>query len=127
MDRIDPSQIQHANKAGMRNHQIDLKYLVGLLERRGLDADALLKKASQFEVAIPTWGLGQGGTRFARFPLPGEPRNIYEKLMDAAVVNDLCRLTPRLSPHIPWDKVATPKDVKKLAHQLGLSFDAINS
>ena len=80
-----------------------------------------------FAVAVPTWGLGVGGTRFAKFPIPGEPIGIHEKLEDAAVVNQLGRLTPTASPHFPWDKVDDPAALKAEAAELGLGFDAVNS
>ncbi len=59
-----------------------------------------------FAVAVPTWGVGTGGTRFARFPGPGEPRNIFDKLEDCGVIQQLSRATPKVSPHFPWDKVS---------------------
>ena len=75
------------------------------LERRGIDIEAMTKRAMDFAVAVPTWGVGTGGTRFARFPGPGEPRNIYDKLEDCGVIHQLTRVTPNVSPHFPWDKV----------------------
>src|SRR5580692_5184059 len=71
-------------------------------------------------------GLGVGGTRFAKFPIPGEPISIHEKLEDAAVVNQLCRMTPTASPHFPWDRVEDPAALKQEAAELGLGFDAVN-
>src|SRR5207247_11163368 len=68
-----------------------------------------------------------GGTRFGRFPSAGEPRNIEEKMFDAAVVNDLTGVTPRISLHIPWDKPIGPPALKRQAKLIGLDFDAINS
>ena len=47
-----------------------------------------------FRVAVPSWGVGTGGTRFARFAGPGEPRNVFEKLEDCDVINQLVRVTP---------------------------------
>ncbi|RWH40675.1 MAG: sugar isomerase, partial [Mesorhizobium sp.] len=38
------------------------------LDRRGIAIDAIRDKAEKFAVAIPSWGVGTGGTRFARFP-----------------------------------------------------------
>jgi L-rhamnose isomerase/sugar isomerase len=55
-------------------------------------------------VAIPSWGVGTGGTRFARFAGPGEPRNIFDKLEDCAVIQQLACMTPTVSLHIPWDR-----------------------
>jgi L-rhamnose isomerase/sugar isomerase len=97
------------------------------LARRGRDIDAVKDKVKAFAVAVPTWGLGVGGTRFAKFPIPGEPIGIHEKLEDAAVVQQLGRATPTASPHFPWDAVDDPKGLREEAAALGLAFDAVNS
>src|SRR5271166_78880 len=76
----------------------DYEALGRSLKRRGIDIDKIKKRVAGFTVAVPSWGAGTGGTRFARFPIAGEPTNIHEKLEDCAVVNQLCRMTPRVSP-----------------------------
>jgi L-rhamnose isomerase / sugar isomerase len=96
------------------------------LERRGIAIDAIKAKVSGYGVAIPSWGVGTGGTRFARFPGKGEPRTIFDKLDDCGVIHSLTGATPTVSLHIPWDK-GDPKALKAKAAELGLGFDAINS
>ncbi len=96
------------------------------LDRRGIDIDAITRRVADYAVAIPSWGVGTGGTRFARFPGLGEPRGIFEKLDDCAVINQLTRATPTVSLHIPWDK-ADPAALKAKSAALGLGFDAMNS
>jgi L-rhamnose isomerase / sugar isomerase len=39
------------------------------LERRGTDIDDIKKRVAGFSVAVPSWGAGRGGTRFAKFPI----------------------------------------------------------
>jgi L-rhamnose isomerase/sugar isomerase len=97
------------------------------LGRRGIAIEALTARATAFKVAVPTWGVGTGGTRFARFPGPGEPRHIHDKLADCGVIQQLCRSTPNVSPHLPWDKVADYAALRQEAAALGLGFDAVNS
>jgi len=97
------------------------------LERSGIAIDAIKDKVAGFSVAVPSWGAGRGGTRFAKFPIAGEPTTIHEKLEDCAVINQLSRLTPRVSPHFPWDKVSDYKALREEAASLGLGFDAVNS
>jgi L-rhamnose isomerase/sugar isomerase len=97
------------------------------LSRRGIDIEAITAQVAAFAVAVPTWGVGTGGTRFARFPGPGEPRGIFDKLEDCAVINQLTRATPTVSPHLPWDVVSDYGELKGLASSLGLGFDAVNS
>jgi L-rhamnose isomerase/sugar isomerase len=105
----------------------DYDALKRTLARRGIDADALVQKVTAFGVAIPTWGVGTGGTRFARFPGPGEPRNVFEKIDDCGVIQQLARATPTISPHFPWDKVGDYAALREKAASHGLAFDAVNS
>lgn len=97
------------------------------LERRGISIEATTERAMAFAVAVPTWGVGTGGTRFARFPGPGEPRNIHDKLEDCGVINQLTRATPNVSPHFPWDKVSDYNALRQEAASHELGFDAVNS
>ena len=85
-----------------------------------------MQAVADFQVAIPSWGVGTGGTRFARFPGPGEPRNVFDKLEDCAVIHALSGATPTVSLHLPWDQ-AEPRALKERARELGLGFDAVNS
>lgn len=105
----------------------DYDALKRALARHGIDAEALVQKVMAFGVAIPTWGVGTGGTRFARFPGPGEPRNVFEKVDDCAVIQRLARATPTISPHIPWDKIDDYAALHEQAATHGLAFDAVNS
>ncbi len=96
------------------------------LDRRGIDIAQIKAKVAQYGVAVPSWGVGTGGTRFARFPGGGEPRGIFDKLDDCGVIQQLTRATPSVSLHIPWDK-APAGDLLSKAEEVGLSFDAMNS
>ncbi|HWK69041.1 MAG TPA: L-rhamnose catabolism isomerase [Rhizobiaceae bacterium] len=104
----------------------DYESLAEQLDRRGIAIDAIRDKVASFHVATPSWGVGTGGTRFARFPGPGEPRDIFDKIEDCAVIQQLTRATPTVSLHIPWDR-ADPQRLKQAASRFGLGFDAINS
>ena len=97
------------------------------LGRGGVDIEAITAKVAAFAVAVPTWGVGTGGTRFARFPGPGEPRGIFDKLEDCATIHQLTRATPTCSPHFPWDKVDDFSELADRAAALGVGFDAVNS
>ncbi|HRH50540.1 MAG TPA: sugar isomerase [Panacibacter sp.] len=91
------------------------------------DVDGLLQKLIDFQVAIPSWALGTGGTRFGRFPGGGEPRNLEEKIEDIGLLHALNRSSGAISLHIPWDIPGNASHIKALAVQHGLKFDAMNS
>jgi L-rhamnose isomerase / sugar isomerase len=105
----------------------DYAVLARQLQRRGIDIETMTARAMDYAVAIPTWGVGTGGTRFARFPGLGEPRNIHDKLADCGVVQQLSRATPNVSPHFPWDKVSDYNALRQEAASHELGFDAVNS
>src|SRR5437868_10911237 len=98
----------------------DYAALGAVLDRPGVSIDKITAAVAKFGVAIPSWGVGTGGTRFARFPGGGEPRNVFDKLDDCAVIQQLSRATPTVSLHIPWDKVDDLKGLKQKAKALGL-------
>jgi L-rhamnose isomerase/sugar isomerase len=125
--RISADLIEECNAKLLRAHQEDFSAFEAQIERRGFKMGRLLRQAAQFTVALPSWGFAQGGTRFGRFPAASEPASLEEKMFAAAAINDLTRVTPRISPHIPWDTPENFGGLKNLARQLGLKFDAINS
>ena len=114
------------NEARLAALRSDYAHLGERLDRRGIAIDAIKDKVARYTVAVPSWGVGTGGTRFARFPGAGEPRDIFDKIEDCAVINELTRATPNVSLHIPWDK-ADPNRLKQAASRFGLGFDAMNS
>lgn len=123
---IDKSLIEQENAARDAALTADYAALGAQLARRGVEIEALTTRAMGFGVAVPSWGTGTGGTRFARFPGEGEPRHIFDKLDDCGVIHRLTAATPKVSLHIPWDK-ADPADLLAKAEQHGLGFDAMNS
>jgi L-rhamnose isomerase / sugar isomerase len=124
---IDQALIGKRNGAAFERLKSEYDALGDALSHRGIDIDAIKGKAAAFEVAVPSWGVGTGGTRFARFPGIGEPRNIFDKLDDCAVIQQLTGVTPRVSLHIPWDLCDDPAALKSYATTRGLGFDAMNS
>ncbi|MFJ2987494.1 L-rhamnose catabolism isomerase [Collimonas sp. NPDC087041] len=124
---IDAGLVAEHNAAMRNNLEADYAALGGMLARRGRDIEQLTALAQTFAVALPSWGVGTGGTRFARFPGLGEPRNVFEKLEDCAAIHQLTRATPTVSLHFPWDKVTDPAALREIANGYGLGFDAVNS
>jgi L-rhamnose isomerase / sugar isomerase len=126
-DPRDPNYIAETNAPLSGPHASDYSMLRSMLERRGIDIDGITNAVSRFGVAIPSWGVGTGGTRFARFPGIGEPRNIFEKLEDCAVIHQLTGATPTVSLHLPWDYSDDIQGLRERGTSLGLGFDAVNS
>jgi L-rhamnose isomerase/sugar isomerase len=124
---IDEGFIAEQNKKSLAPVEEDFEHLGKVLQRSNLDIEDLVAKAQAFRVAVPSWGVGTGGTRFARFPGLGEPRGIFEKLEDCGTIQKLVRSTPAVSLHIPWDKPDNAAELRSFASARGLHFDAMNS
>jgi L-rhamnose isomerase/sugar isomerase len=78
-------------------------------------------------IELPSWAFGNSGTRFKVFGTPGTPRTVQEKLADAAKVNELTGLAPKVALHIPWDKVEDYGALRDYAADLGVTLGTINS
>ncbi len=120
---INKEQINQYNSAVLAEHKQKFEFLAQSIP----NADDVLKALSALQVAVPSWALGTGGTRFGRFAGGGEPRSLEEKIEDAGLIHALTQKAGAISLHIPWD---IPKDataVKQLAASYNLQFDAVNS
>lgn len=91
-----------------------------------MNLSKIKEKISNFKVEVPSWGFGRSGTRFHAFHIPGEARNIYEKIDDAAFVNKITDAVSAVAIHIPWDKVEDYKALKDYAEEKGTKIGAVN-
>lgn len=124
---LDPERIAAENRTRLAPLEDDYDHLGRQLARRGVEIERLTERAMAFRVAVPSWGVGTGGTRFARFAGPGEPRDVYEKLDDCEAILKLVRVTPGISLHIPWDEPDNAAELLSYAKARGLFFDSMNS
>ena len=121
--RIDKQTIAAHNEQLLSRHQQRL----AALELESSLAAGIINKLQAFQVAIPSWALGTGGTRFGRFPGGGEPRSLEEKIEDVGLLHALNGSSGAISLHIPWDIPQDAANIRSLAASHGLRFDAVNS
>lgn len=125
--RLSDQAIAEHNAPRLAWLEEDYAHLGRQLARRGVEIERLTERATAFRVAVPSWGVGTGGTRFARFAGPGEPRDVFEKLEDCEAILKLVRVTPGISLHVPWDEPRSPKELLAFAKERGLFVDSMNS
>jgi L-rhamnose isomerase/sugar isomerase len=121
------TSIGQFNEKRLGKHSKNVAYLKDRLDLGDDGFSTLVKKISTLQVAIPSWALGTGGTRFGRFAQGGEPRNLEEKIEDVGVIQSLSRATNSISLHIPWDIPDRVDDLMALLKQHNLKIDAVNS
>ncbi|MFN3379168.1 MAG: TIM barrel protein [Runella zeae] len=121
--QLEKYKIQQHNEDLQKTHERRLNFAVSEIE----NAEQIIQKLIDFQIAIPSWALGTGGTRFGRFSDGGEPRVLEEKIEDVGLLHALNQASGAISLHIPWDIPKDAKAIKALAAQHGLKFDAVNS
>jgi L-rhamnose isomerase/sugar isomerase len=121
--KIEKQLIQEHNDKLYSAHQRKVKQLVN----ENPNAKRIINKLVNFQIAIPSWALGTGGTRFGRFSGGGEPRSLEEKIEDVGLLHALNKSSGSISLHIPWDIPTSTRKIKRLAAEHGLLFDAVNS
>jgi L-rhamnose isomerase/sugar isomerase len=116
-------KVAEHNASLLNNHRNKFDFVTKDLP----DVSGVLQKLNDFQIAIPSWALGTGGTRFGRFPAGGEPRSLEEKIEDVALLHTLNKSSGAISLHIPWDIPTDAKAIKAFAAQHQIGFDAVNS
>ena len=121
--KLEKYQLEEHNQPLLAEHKRKFEFTA-----QGIgNVDEIIKKLIDFQIAIPSWALGTGGTRFGRFAGAGEPRSLEEKIEDIGLLHALNKSSGAISLHIPWDIPKNAKDIKILAAQHGIRFDAMNS
>jgi L-rhamnose isomerase/sugar isomerase len=77
-------------------------------------------------IETPSWGYGDSGTRFGVFPQPGRPRDVYERVDDAAEVHRLTGTAGAVALHFPWDAVEDYEHLREHIAARGLRVGAVN-
>lgn len=95
-------------------------------KERGIDLEFVWTHLKDLKVETPSWGYGDSGTRFKVFRQVGIPRDVFEKMDDAALVNKLTGICPTVAIHIPWDKTSDYVRLRTYTESLGLKIGAVN-
>ncbi|HSQ44475.1 MAG TPA: TIM barrel protein [Ginsengibacter sp.] len=121
--QIKKETLQELNQKHLADHKRQFDFITSQIP----GIEKILEKLVAFQIAIPSWALGTGGTRFGRFPGGGEPSSLEEKIEDVALLHSLNQSSGAISLHIPWDIPENANAIKSLAAEYNLKFDAVNS
>ena len=121
--RVLQSDIDQYNNDIAKAHDKKFNYALSVVDK----TEEIIAHLTRFQVAIPSWALGAGGTRFGRFSIGGEPANLEQKIEDVGLIHKLNQSSGAISLHIPWDIPTDALQIKSLAQSHGLQFDAMNS
>ncbi|MEO5889044.1 MAG: sugar isomerase [Ferruginibacter sp.] len=120
---LDKRLIEESNNGLLTAHRQSYEHVAAVVD----DPETIIQKLVDFQVAVPSWALGTGGTRFGRFSGGGEPGNLEQKIEDIGLLHALNQSSGAISLHIPWDIPSDAAATKALAAMHDLKFDAVNS
>jgi L-rhamnose isomerase/sugar isomerase len=92
----------------------------------GHDIGAVEAGLRGLTIETPSWGFGDSGTRFGVFPQAGRPRDVFERIDDAAKVYELTGSASAVALHFPWDAVDDVGELRAHIQANGLTVGAIN-
>jgi L-rhamnose isomerase/sugar isomerase len=101
--------------------------LAARLSARGADVPAVERRLGELVIETPSWGYGDSGTRFGVFPQPGRPRDVFERVDDAAEVHRLTGTAGAVALHFPWDAVDDHGALREHIESRGLRVGAVNA
>jgi len=125
--KLDQDQIRKENQKNSNSFYENFNFLSNSLNKEGVDVEKIVGQLANFQVAIPSWALGAGGTRFGRFSYQGEPGSLEQKIADVGLLHVLTGNAGAISLHIPWDLPEDFEAIRELSASHGLVFDAMNS
>ena len=100
--------------------------LAAQLSDRGVDVPTVEARLRGLVIETPSWGYGDSGTRFGVFPQPGRPRDVFERVDDAAEVHRLTGTAGAVAMHFPWDAVDDYGALRAHVEANGLRVGAVN-
>ncbi len=104
----------------------EYRHLAERLTAAGADLAAIESKLRDLQIETPSWGYGDSGTRFGVFPQAGRPRDVFERIEDAAATQRLTGNASAVALHFPWDQIEDYGELKAAIANAGLSVGAIN-
>jgi L-rhamnose isomerase/sugar isomerase len=104
----------------------DYDLLAARLTDEGVNLPAVERRLAELTIETPSWGYGDSGTRFATFQQPGRPRDVFERVDDAAEVHRLTGTAGSVALHFPWDAVDDLDALGAHLRDAGLTVGAVN-
>jgi L-rhamnose isomerase/sugar isomerase len=98
------------------------------LDRKGLSPEVIKKHLRNQEIELPSWAVGNSGTRYGTFRDPGAAQTIWDKIDDCAEIQRRVGICPKMASHVLWDVTDDGKytPVKEYAESKGMSIRTVH-
>lgn len=112
----------------MDNWEKQYEVLANVLTDRGFDVKDLLAKLKKQVIELPSWAVGNSGTRYGVFREDSAARHIWDKIDDCAEIQKHVGICPVMASHVLWD-VTEDGDyipVREYAEKRGLKIGTVH-
>lgn len=112
----------------MKQHQERYALLCEQLAQRGISVDAVKEKLKSQVIELPSWAVGNSGTRYGTFMDKGAAVTVWDRIDDCAEIQRCLGVTPRMATHVCWDKTEDGNyiPVKQYAEEKGLKLGTLH-
>ncbi len=102
--------------------------LADVLADRGIDVEEVKAKLKAQVIELPSWAVGNSGTRYGVFREDGAARHIWDKIEDCAEIQRVVGICPVMASHVLWDVTDDGRyePVRDYAAERGLGIGAVH-
>lgn len=102
--------------------------LVEQLSEKNIEVESIKEYLKKQVVELPSWAVGNSGTRYGTFLQSGAASNIWEKIDDCAEIQRCLGVTPTMASHVTWDKTEDGNylPVRDYALQKGMRIGTVH-
>lgn len=99
-----------------------------ILEDKGVDVLSVIEALKKQVIELPSWAVGNSGTRYGTFREEGSARTIWDKIDDCAQIQRVLGITPVMASHVAWDVTEDGQyaPVRKYAEERGLRIGTVH-
>lgn len=99
-----------------------------ILADKGVDVKGVVEALKSQVIELPSWAVGNAGTRYGTFREKGSARSIWDKIDDCAEIQRVLGITPVMASHVAWDVTEDGQyaPVREYAEQKGLKIGTVH-
>ena len=102
--------------------------LAEALADRGVEVSGVKERLARQVIELPSWAVGNSGTRYGTFRSEGAAATIWDKVDDCAEIQRVVGVCPVMASHVLWDLTEDGRygPVRKYAAERGLAIGTVH-
>jgi L-rhamnose isomerase/sugar isomerase len=98
------------------------------LASKNVDLSFVKSKLKAQQIELPSWAVGNSGTRYGTFMDKGAAVTVWDRIDDCAEIQRCLGITPKMATHVCWDKTEDGNfyPVKEYAESKGMKLGTLH-